>query len=213
MTVVLFAGGPCSGKSGCAERYAAEEGRRIVYVATAEAGDDEMRERIARHQQRRPADWELLEVTSEVGAVLDSVASGSTVLLDSLTLLMSNLLLLHEDDPEPYVERELANLLAAARKRDLALIVLSDEVGMGIVPESPLGRRFRDLLGRATQQVAAVAAEVYLVVAGIPVGLRQLAAQWAQIKEWRHDSRRARPCRARGARVVAGGDLRLQQQH
>jgi adenosylcobinamide kinase/adenosylcobinamide-phosphate guanylyltransferase len=97
-------------------------------------------------------------------------------LLDCLSLLVSNLLLAHEADPVPAVEAEIAALLATARERDLTLVVVTNEVGMGIVPPYPLGRAYRDLLGRANQQLAAAAAEVYLLVCGIPVEVRALEA-------------------------------------
>jgi len=105
---------------------------------------------------------------------------GSVALLDCLSLLVSNLLLAYEADPALAVEAEVAAILAAARDRDLTLIVVTNEVGMGIVPTYPLGRAYRDLLGRAGQQVAAAAAEVYLLVCGIPIEIRALEAAWAR---------------------------------
>ena len=178
--IVLFTGGARSGKSARAEQYAAGLSQHVVYIATAEAGDDEMRARIAQHQRRRPAGWATLEAPLAVAAELVKLDMGSVALLDCLSLLVSNLLLAHEADPAPAVEAEVAAILEAARERDLTLIVVTNEVGMGIVPAYPLGRIFRDLLGRAGQQIAAATAEVYLLVCGIPVEIRALEAAWAR---------------------------------
>jgi adenosylcobinamide kinase/adenosylcobinamide-phosphate guanylyltransferase len=178
--IVLFTGGARSGKSMRAEQYAARLSERVTYIATAEAGDEEMRARIDQHRRRRRASWATLEAPAAVAATLAELEMRAVALLDCLSLLVSNLLLAHEADPAPAVEAEIAAILAAARERDLTLIVVTNEVGMGIVPAYPLGRAYRDLLGRANQQVAAAAAEVYLLVCGIPVEVRTLEAAWAR---------------------------------
>lgn len=181
--IVLFTGGARSGKSSSAERYAALQGRPVVYLATAEARDAEMQQRIALHRTQRPAEWQTLEQPQQVGAALQQLPPETVVLLDCLTLLVSNVLLAHEADPQPAVDQEIAGLLAAAQERSLTLIVVTNEVGMGLVPEYPLGRIYRDLLGRAAQHIAATADEVYLVVAGIVVELRAIQAAWARSDE------------------------------
>lgn len=180
MNIVLFTGGARSGKSTRAEQYAAQLRRPVCYIATAEAGDNEMRERIAAHRRQRPAGWVTLEVPTGVATALNTLDVGAVALLDCLSLLVSNLLLSNEQDAAAVVNAEIANLIAVAHARDLTLIVVTNEVGQGIVPAYPLGRIYRDLLGRANQQIAAAATEVYLLVCGIPIEIRALEATWAR---------------------------------
>jgi adenosylcobinamide kinase/adenosylcobinamide-phosphate guanylyltransferase len=183
--LTLVTGGARSGKSLYAERLAAAGRRPVLYLATAEvyAHDDEMQARIREHQQRRPAAWATLEASRDVGRALAALPEPpGTVLLDDLGLLVTNQLLALCGDADP--TRETARQLDGALQSELAaleqaqaaggwdLIVVTNEVGMGIVPATPLGRVFRDALGRANQALAARADAVYLLVAGIPVPIK-----------------------------------------
>ncbi len=177
--LILVLGGARGGKSTYAQNRAEEiGGSAVLYVATAEALDDEMKARIAVHQAERPAGWRTLEAPSLIGAPLAEEARGVTVVLvDCLTLLSSNALLASGDDPtteqaEAAVAAEVDALLGALETSDATWIVVSNEVGLGLVPPYPLGRAYRDALGRANQRLAAAADEVYLLVAGLPLTLK-----------------------------------------
>lgn len=185
--LILILGGARSGKSRLAEELAGRLGRRVLYLATAEAGDAEMARRIVQHRERRPPNWRTAEAPVRVGAALRREAGDAdVVLLDCLTLLASNLLLQLGDEPKEQVaarliEGELDELLAAYEAGSASLIVVSNEVGWGLVPPYPLGRVYRDLLGWAHQRLAARADGVYLVVAGIPLDLVKLGTRIEEI--------------------------------
>lgn len=164
---MLVTGGARAGKSRFAQALAQRlGGDGVSFLATAEPLDEEMRERILQHRRERPSAWETLEVPLEVPQALRRAGHG-VVLLDCLTLWVSNLLLRGRE-----VREEVERLLEAARGSGKTLVVVSNEVGMGLVPENPLGRRYRDLLGAANQRLAQEAQEVYLVVAGLPLRLK-----------------------------------------
>lgn len=175
--MIFITGGARSGKSGFAEQLARDRGGAVTYIATAAAGDEEMQARIAEHRERRPAGWRTIEVDSGLAAVLEEeVADGATVLVDCLTLYLSSRLLAQEPGDAGAAARSVAGevdeLSAACASSNGNLIVVSNEVGMGIVPDNALARAFRDLAGRANQRLAAAAAEVYLCVSGIPVRVK-----------------------------------------
>jgi adenosylcobinamide kinase/adenosylcobinamide-phosphate guanylyltransferase len=175
--LTLILGGARSGKSVHAEAVARASGRPVFYVATATALDDEMRERIDRHRAMRPSEWRTLEAPLKVGAALVAHAqdlSGHVVLLDCITLLVSNVLLaLSEDAPAAQamqdVEAEIEALLAARDRLEGQWLIVSNEVGLGLVPPYPLGRLFRDTLGWANQRLARAADKVVFMVSGIPM--------------------------------------------
>ena len=188
--LTLILGGARSGKSSYAERLAAQNGGQVLYIATAQPLDGEMAERIANHQKKRPANWQTLEIPSAVGALLQSKMQSGTlpanvILVDCLTLLVSNLLLavssgtgedltVDEEAASTLVETEVTRLLEAVRAIPAEWIVVSNEVGLGLVPPYPLGRVYRDLLGRANQHLASQADQVIFMIAGIPMRLAPL---------------------------------------
>jgi adenosylcobinamide kinase/adenosylcobinamide-phosphate guanylyltransferase len=156
---------------------AVELGQRIVYIATAEVEDAEMAERIAAHRLVRPTTWQTLEAPRHVGAALAEITEAPDgLLLDCLTLLVSNILLALETEPptsiEAAVRAELEGILAAQARLDVPLLVVSNEVGLGLVPPYPLGRVYRDVLGRANQYLAAQANRVIFMVAGLPMTIK-----------------------------------------
>jgi adenosylcobinamide kinase/adenosylcobinamide-phosphate guanylyltransferase len=184
--LILILGGARGGKSIFAEELAAELGREVLFVATAEALDESMRVRIAAHQASRPAHWRLAESPRQVASAIEANSDGvEVVLLDCLTLLATNVLLSHpSEDPQsdgtyPAVldamRSELEALVAWHAQADAHLVVVTNEVGMGVVPPYSLGRAYRDLLGWANRWLALRADEVYLMVAGLPVDVKALA--------------------------------------
>ena len=162
-------GGARSVKSAFAERLATECGEPVLYVATATAVDAEMAERIARHRAERTSTWHTIEVPVGVAErVAADRGDARTVLVEDLTLLLSNLMAYAADRAEAQATEEVEALLALRAH----VVLVSNEVGMGVVPEYPLGRQFRDALGRVNQSAAAGCDEAYLLVAGLPLRLK-----------------------------------------
>jgi len=163
---VLVLGGARSGKSAFAEQLATACGGSVVYVATATASDAEMAERIAHHRARRPSDWLTLERQTALAKGVPGDVQ--TVVVEDLTLLLSNHMQADSSTAEVNTVEEVEALLRV----EANVILVSNEVGMALVPMDPLGRQFRDALGRVNQAAAAACAEVYLVVAGLPLKLK-----------------------------------------
>ncbi|MFN3260913.1 MAG: bifunctional adenosylcobinamide kinase/adenosylcobinamide-phosphate guanylyltransferase [Pikeienuella sp.] len=161
--ITLILGGARSGKSARALALAAPP---RAFIATAEAGDGEMAQRIARHKAERGEDWALIEAPLDLPAAL-AEAGGRTALVDCLTLWLSNLMAAGR---EP--EAETARLIAALRAAQAPVILVSNEIGLGLVPMEPLSRRFRDEQGRLNQRIAAAADRVEFVAAGLPIRLK-----------------------------------------
>ncbi len=173
--LILILGGARSGKSALAQRLAASHADQVLFVATAEPGDEEMKARIAKHRAGRPPHWRTLEAPLGVAGALAQVEPAPVVLLDCVTLWVTNLLHAREASWEA-AARELETLLAWYHARPVELIVVSNEVGLGIVPADELSRTFREWLGWFNQRLAVEADAVYLLIAGLPVELKALAA-------------------------------------
>ncbi|HEX5469530.1 MAG TPA: bifunctional adenosylcobinamide kinase/adenosylcobinamide-phosphate guanylyltransferase [Gaiellaceae bacterium] len=163
MSLTLLVGGARSGKSTLALRRAAAADS-VVFIATAEAGDDEMAARIASHRTERPVAWTTVEEPVEIRAAVESSPPESFVILDCLSLWVSNLMGRGWQDEA--IEAETARAAAVAAARPAPTVVVTNEVGLGIVPATPLGRRYRDVLGRVNTTFAEAAEEALLVVAG-----------------------------------------------
>ncbi len=182
---ILITGGARSGKSSLAQELALKSGKAVLFVATAEAGDDEMRRRIEEHKKNRPADWRTLEVTTHVGSqVCQQIGQAQVVVVDCITLLVNNIFnqcsdqtgrLLDTSLIEKNLADEIGELVDCIRRTDADFIIVTNEVGLGLVPDNRIGRLYRDLLGRANQMLAQSVDEVYLMVAGLPVRIKPSA--------------------------------------
>lgn len=182
--IILVTGGARSGKSSYAEQLAANTGADIAYIATARALDLEMEDRIAKHRQQRPASWQTFEAPTSPSTIIAVQGKHyAGMLLDCLTVMTTNLILGHPvdwDNPavaqlntiETDVMAEIEAIITAVDTSGAQVIAVTNEVGFGIVPMSPLARFFRDCAGRVNQRMAAAAAEVFLVVSGIPMQIK-----------------------------------------
>lgn len=185
-TITLVTGGARSGKSDFAETLTKElAGESAVYLATAAICDEEMAERVKQHQARRPAAWKTIERYQGFDSreFAQSIQGSKALLLDCVGFLLNNLMYDKLQDREDYthqemeeiesrMEQELGNLIHATRAAGVNLVVVTNEVGMGIVPADRMTRYYRDILGRANRLVAKQAASVYLLVAGIPLQIK-----------------------------------------
>lgn len=168
---ILYLGGCRSGKSRLAEEYCRAAFELRTYIATMTiTGDEEMNERIALHRLQRGGEWRLIEEPRDIRGVLGSLPEDGVVLIDCLTMWITNMLL--ADTSDIFMEQEVRSLCDLLRTPPCTVVLVANEVGLGIVPESALARRFRDLAGWTNQQVAAVADRVIFVAAGLPMLLK-----------------------------------------
>jgi adenosylcobinamide kinase / adenosylcobinamide-phosphate guanylyltransferase len=169
--IILITGGARSGKSKYAEERAVPLGSRPLYVATAEAKDDEMAQRIAAHQKRRGSAWITVEEPVELTETLLAWRGRTDcALVDCLTLWLSNILFRGDGNQ---LEEKVEALVLALPQLDFSVVFVANEVGAGIVPDNPLARKFRDLAGWANQRIASLSSEVVLMVAGIPMTVKK----------------------------------------
>ncbi|MGE5398369.1 MAG: bifunctional adenosylcobinamide kinase/adenosylcobinamide-phosphate guanylyltransferase [Chitinophagales bacterium] len=188
--LILITGGARSGKSTMAEKLATNlgiKGKKVVYIATASAGDEEMKERIARHRQERPTEWETVEETLQVEEIIKKkVGTAGVILIDCLTLLVSNWLLAEDIDwdreglnreRQARILDKAKRLARTARQVKSDVIMVTNEVGFGLVPDNSMGRAYRDVLGLVNQIMAADADEVYLLCSGIPLRVKDARDQ------------------------------------
>jgi adenosylcobinamide kinase / adenosylcobinamide-phosphate guanylyltransferase len=179
--IILLLGGARSGKSFHAQELAKKLGK-VLFVATATAGDEDMRLRIEKHKRDRPVGWRTLEATEHLGTrIEDEIADGQVVIIDCITLLLSNIFCRYDEQEfeniaesiiEQQVLAEIKELQNCLAKVEASFIIISNEVGLGIVPETRMGRLYRDLLGKANQKLAQSADEVSLMIAGIPLQVK-----------------------------------------
>jgi adenosylcobinamide kinase/adenosylcobinamide-phosphate guanylyltransferase len=173
---ILVLGGARAGKSTFALRLAKEltADGQVCFIATGQAFDEEMKERIARHREERPGHWNTIEEPYQIDEALHQAGEANVVIIDCLTLFVSNWLLRSEDESqcEAALQKVVESLLAKIKSQTKTVICVSNEVGLGLVPNNRLGRTFRDLLGRVNQQFAEAADEVLLIVAGLPLRMK-----------------------------------------
>jgi len=179
--LVLVTGGARSGKSSFAEKLAKEANKDVTYLATSQALDEEMALRIKEHKKRRPRNWKTIEEPLNASSVIEKEGkSDRVILLDCLALLVANLIFSKGDSTSEPIDQavlnEIKTLAKISKNVPASVIIVTNEVGMGIVPEYPLGRAYRDTLGKANQILASEADEVYLLICGIPVNVKQLQA-------------------------------------
>jgi adenosylcobinamide kinase/adenosylcobinamide-phosphate guanylyltransferase len=171
MKSILITGGARSSKSQFAQKLAVEAGGRVLFIATAEAKDEDMRLRIEAHRKTRPKGWKTLEAPLGVSEIVGQhVGEAQVVVIDCITMLVANIML--QGRGEEPVLKEIESLVNRMDKPEATFILVTNEVGLGLVPDNELGRRYRDCLSRANQILARHADEVYLMVVGIPVRLK-----------------------------------------
>lgn len=182
--ITLVTGGARSGKSNFAESLCKSQNNRTAYIATSIPFDEEMKNRIKKHQESRPKEWKTYEIYKDIFSIVEELGQNhDTVILDCITLLVNNLMFTYGIDVdkanseelnelESYIQDQIKKLLEAVKKTNLYFVIVSNEIGMGIVPENKLARIYGDFVGRANQLISKYSNEVYFVVSGIPMKVK-----------------------------------------
>lgn len=181
--MILITGGARSGKSTLAEKLAAQRGERVLYIATSVITDDEMGQRVEIHRQTRPVQWITHEGYRDLDAVVSEKGEGcNAIMLECITTMITNLLFEQAGNVaaeemdftalEQGIHQQIDALILACSQSDIPIYIVTNELGMGIVPDNLLARRFRDIAGRVNQRLAAQAQQVYLVISGIEVKIK-----------------------------------------
>lgn len=182
--IILVTGGARSGKSSFAESLCIKQNNKTAYIATSVAFDDEMKNRVKKHQESRPKSWKTYEKYKDIYSIVEELNKNhDTVIMDCVTLMVNNLMFTHGievdeatseelNELENYIREQITKLLEAVKKTNLYFVIVTNEIGMGIVPENKLSRIYGDFVGRANQLIASYSNEVYFVVSGIPMKVK-----------------------------------------
>lgn len=182
--IILVTGGARSGKSSFAESLCIKQNNKTAYIATSVAFDDEMKNRVKKHQESRPKEWKTYEIYKDIYSIVEALDKNhDTVIMDCVTLMVNNLMFTHGievdeasseelNELENYIREQINKLLEAVKKTNLYFVIVTNEIGMGIVPENKLSRIYGDFVGRVNQLIASYSDEVYFVVSGIPMKVK-----------------------------------------
>ncbi len=182
--IILVTGGARSGKSSFAENLCKDRNNGTAYIATSIPFDKEMEDRVEKHKNSRPKEWKTYEIYKDIYKIIEEIwKHHNTVILDCVTLLVNNLMFNYEMDIdeasqeeinelEVYIQNQVKLLIEEIRKTDLYFVIVTNELGMGIVPANKLSRVYNDIVGRINQQIASQSNEVYFVVSGIPMKIK-----------------------------------------
>lgn len=182
--IILVTGGARSGKSSFAESLCIKQNNKTAYIATSVAFDDEMKNRVKKHQESRPKDWKTYEIYKDIHSIVEELDKNhDTVIMDCVTLMVNNLMFTYGievdeatseelNELEHYIRDQITKLLEAVKKTNLYFVIVTNEIGMGIVPENKLSRIYGDFVGRSNQLIGSYSDEVYFVVSGIPMKVK-----------------------------------------